>query len=191
MQVVENAGPVRIWQRNYMASLLAGDWPDDDASARWCAKLPALLSRQHVSGEGGEGLGANDLTPRDKPVTPAWPSSPNMSVGHCASCNPPGQSWICRRMGWRRWGAIRETGKRLRQRGHDVVGVNADQPVPRLTWYTSSAAGSKGRFINKWPAARRGSPCCGLIWFVGSAMWGSRRHWRSGDGKQEAAAEHL
>ena len=31
-------------------------------------------------------------------------------------------------MGWRRWVQIRETGKRLQQRGHEVVGVNADQP---------------------------------------------------------------
>ena len=27
---------------------------------------------------------------------------------------------------------IRETGKRLQQRGHDVVGVNADQPTARV-----------------------------------------------------------
>ena len=31
-------------------------------------------------------------------------------------------------MGWRRWRTDPRNGKRLQQRGHDVVGVNADQP---------------------------------------------------------------
>ena len=39
---------------------------------------------------------------------------------------------------------IRETGKRLKQRGHEVVGINSDQPTAVvLTWYTCSTAESR------------------------------------------------
>ena len=101
-------------------------------------------------------------------------------------------------MGWRRCWQIRETGKRLQQRGHDVVGVNADQPDCRgfdlVHIFNCRVEGSFHQQMASCKAA--GVPVVvSPIWIsLARAMWGSR----GSTGvltevlKQgEAAAEHL
>ena len=51
---------------------------------------------------------------------------------------------------------IRETAKRLAQRGHHVQAINADQPDARASiWYICSTAGLRDPSSSKWPVASR------------------------------------
>ena len=73
---------------------------------------------------------------------------------------------------------INETGKRLQQRGHDVMAVNADQPDCRgfdlVHIFNCRVEGSFHQQMASCKAS--GNPSCGVanLDFAGPSLWGSR-----------------
>ena len=133
-QVVEGAGPVGVEQKRGCIGA-ASLRQMAQALMQTADRVPGLGIIQHDQSEShGEGITA--VLQASYPTPPVTqPEEPRVSISA-----PNGRGTLCvmrillvNHGSAGAWGGgdgvqIRETGKRLQQRGHDVVGVNADQP---------------------------------------------------------------